>query len=152
MPLCFFDHHDMHAYCAFVLSGYPEALVLTCDNGAYTCPVTTAVFHVRQRGVQRIAAAPSADLAALGERYENVAPFYEPNLYQVAQYRSQLSYSDADIARAAQDLLEEKLVTVARWVQQECGNELPLLLSGGVFANVKLNLEIARLGFPGLFV
>lgn len=208
-PLSFFDHHDMHAYSAFVLSGHSEALVLTCDNGAYTCPVTTAVFHVRHGEVKRIAAAAYGELDTLGALYadvtallgftpckhegkvtglaaygtsrpdcrrdlwelhrrirvqppraygwigfldEEVAPFYEPNLYQIAQYRSQLPYSDVDIARAAQDLLEEKLVAVARWVQQECGSELPLLLSGGVFANVKLNLEIARLGFPALFV
>ncbi|MGH3713105.1 MAG: carbamoyltransferase C-terminal domain-containing protein [Micromonosporaceae bacterium] len=208
-PLLFFDHHDMHAYSAFVLSGYSEALVLTCDNGAYTCPVTTAVFHVRNGEVKRIAAAAYGELDTLGALYadvtallgftpckhegkvtglaaygasrpdcrrdlwelhrrmrtqlprpygwigfldEDVAPFYEPNLYQIAQYRSDLPYSDADIARAAQDLLEEKLVAIARWVRQECGGELPLLLSGGVFANVKLNLEIARLGFPALFV
>jgi carbamoyltransferase len=208
-PLSFFDHHDMHAYSAFVLSGHSEAFVLTCDNGAYTCPVTTAVFQVRRGEVKRIAAAAYGELDTLGALYadvtallgftpckhegkvtglasygtsrpdcrldvwalhhrmrtqapraygwigfldEEVAPFYEPNLHQIAQYRSELPYSDADIARAAQDLLEDKLVAVARWVQQECGTELPLLLSGGVFANVKLNLEIARLGFPALFV
>ena len=208
-PLLFFDHHDMHAYTAFVLSGYSEALVLTCDNGAYTCPVTTAVFHARPGAVKRIAAAAYGELDTLGALYadvtallgftpckhegkitglaaygtsrpdcrrdvwelhrrmraepprsygwvgfldENVAPFYEPNLYHVARCRSQLPYSDADIARAAQDLLEEKLVTVVRWIRQECGGKLPLLVSGGVFANVRLNLEIARVGFPALFV
>jgi carbamoyltransferase len=208
-PLCFFDHHDMHAYSAFVLSEYPEALVITCDNGAYTCPVTTAVFHVRHGEVKRLAAAAYGELDTLGALYadvttllgftpckhegkvtglaafgtprddcrrdvwelhrqmraqpprpygwigfldDNVAPFYEPNLHQITQYRAQLHYSDADIARAVQDLLEEKLVSIAAWAQQEFGKDLPLLLSGGVFANVKLNFEIARLGFPALFV
>lgn len=208
-PLCFFDHHDMHAYAAFVLSGHREALVLTCDNGAYTCPVTSAVFHVQRGKVERLAAASYGELETLGALYADVTallgftpckhegkvtglaaygtrraecreavwelhrrmrteapraygwigfldndvpPFYEPNLHQVAGYRAQLPYSDADIARAAQDLLEEKLVAVARWIRRECGDNLPLLLSGGVFANVKVNFEIARVGFPALFV
>ncbi|HUC27875.1 MAG TPA: carbamoyltransferase C-terminal domain-containing protein [Streptosporangiaceae bacterium] len=208
-PLVFFDHHDMHAYSAFVLSGYSEALVMTCDNGAYSCPVTAGVFHVQHGKIHRIAAAAYGELETLGAFYadvtallgfapckhegkvtglaaygtprqdcrrdlwdlhrrmrtapsrpygwvgflsEEVPPFYEPNLYQVAQYRAQLDYPNADIARAAQDLLEEKLVAVAQWTRRECGTDLPLLLSGGVFANVKANLEIARVGFPALFV
>jgi carbamoyltransferase len=208
-PLAFFDHHDMHAYSAFVLSGYSEALVLTCDNGAYSCPITAGVFHVRHGEVKRIAAAAYGELEALGAFYadvtallgfapgkhegkvtglaaygrpredcrqdlwelhrhmrtesaraygwigfldDDVPPFYEPNLYQTAQYRAQLGYSDADIARAAQDLLEEKVLTVAHWIRQNCSHDLPLLLSGGVFANVKANMELARVGFPALFV
>lgn len=208
-PLSYFDHHDMHAYTAFVLAGRPEALVLTCDNGAYSCPVTAGVFHVRPGEVKRLAAAAYGDLDSLGALYaditavlgftpgkhegkvtglaghgtaseacrrevwelhrqmragppraygwigllaEDVAPFYEPNMHQISAYRSRLSYADADIARAVQDLLEEKLVAIADWVRQEFGGRLPLLLSGGVFANVKLNLELARLGFATLFV
>jgi carbamoyltransferase len=208
-PLLFFDHHDMHAYSAFVMSGYEEALVLTCDNGAYSCPVTAAVFHVRNGEVRRLAAAAYGELETLASLYsdttallgfapckhegkitglasfgtsradcrrdlwelhrqmraganrayrwigfldEEVAPFYEPNLYQIAQLRRELPYNDADIARAAQDLLEEKVLVVARWVEQTCGHDIPMLLSGGVFANVKLNMEIARLGFSALFV
>lgn len=209
-PLYFFDHHQMHAYTAFMLAEAPEALVLTSDNGAYTCPVTSAVFHARPGKVERIAAAGYGDLDALAALYSDVtallgfapgkhegkvtglaaygrpspecrkavwelhreiraapgrlygwigfldeqaAPFYEPNLYLVANYREMLAYSDADIARAAQDLLEEKLTAVAQWVSQTFGGDLPLLLSGGVFANVKANLELARLGrFPSVFV
>lgn len=208
-PLCFFDHHEMHAYSAFVLSGHPEALVLTSDNGAYTCPVTTAVFHASRGEVKRLAAAGYGELDTLAALYsdvtallghlpckhegkitglaaygqpdeacrrdlwelhrqiradparlygwigfldEQVPPFYEPNRYQVARYRSQLPYSDADIARAAQDLLEDKLIAIGSWVRERYGTALPLLLSGGVFANVKANLELARLGFPALFV
>ncbi len=208
-PLEFFDHHDMHAFSAYVLSGYPEAIVLTCDNGAYTCPVTAAVFHVRARATERLAAAGYGELDTIASLYsdvtallgftpckhegkvtglaahgisraecrrdvwrlhrqmrteharaygwigfcdDDVPPFYEPNLHQIAQYRRQLPYTDADIARAAQDILEEKIVTIARWIKQHCGADLPLLLSGGVFANVKVNLEIARLGFRAMFV
>ena len=208
-PLVFFDHHDMHAYSAFVLSGYSEALVLTCDNGAYSCPVTAGVFHVQHGKINRIAAAAYGELDALGAFYadvtallgfgpckhegkvtglaaygtprrdcrrdlwdlhrrmrtgpsrpygwigfldEEIPPFYEPNLHQIGQYRAQLDYPNADIARAAQDLLEEKLVAVAQWIRQEYSTDLPLLLSGGVFANVKANLEIARVGFPALFI
>ncbi|MFC7387111.1 carbamoyltransferase C-terminal domain-containing protein [Sphaerisporangium rhizosphaerae] len=207
-PLEFFDHHEMHAYSAYVLSGHSEAIVLTSDNGAYTCPVTSAVFHVRPGAIERIAAAGFGELDTLASLYtdvtallrftpckhegkvtglaargtpraecrrdlwrlhrqmrkppkaygwigifeEDVPPFYEPNHHQIAQYRRQLPYDDADIARAAQDILEEKIVAIVRWIGQHCGKDLPLLLSGGVFANVKVNLEIARLGFRSIFV
>ncbi|MFG1995336.1 carbamoyltransferase C-terminal domain-containing protein [Actinoplanes sp. NPDC048988] len=83
---------------------------------------------------------------------DDVPPFYEPNHHLVAAYRGQLPYSDADIARAAQDLLEEKVAAIIDWMADRFGVELPLLLSGGLFANVKANLLAARSRFPAVFV
>lgn len=208
-PLHFFDHHDMHAYTGFVLSGYAEALVLTSDYGAYSCPVTAGAYHVRRGKVTRLAGASMSEHVALAGLYtdvtallgfspckhegkitglaahgrpsrecrehvwelhrrirsaehnfygwvgffdEDIPPFYEPNRHLVQRYRAELPFSDADIARAAQDLLEEKLLAVAQWLEQTQGTDLPLILSGGVFANVRANLELARVGFSKVFV
>ena len=83
---------------------------------------------------------------------DDVPPFYEPNRHLVTQYRKQIPYDDADIARAAQDLLEEKLAAVLDWAARKFGTNLPLLLSGGLFANVKANMLAANTGFPSVFV
>ncbi|MDH6128120.1 carbamoyltransferase C-terminal domain-containing protein [Kitasatospora sp. GP82] len=209
-PLHFFDHHAMHAYTGLVLSRYPEAFALTCDYGAYTCPITMGVHHVRRGEVTRLAAASVTEHRALAGLYSDVtallgftpgrhegkvtglaahgrpsadcrervwdlhrriqdsehrlydwigfleeegrAPACETNRYLARSYRSELPYDDSDIARAAQDLLEEKLLAVADWLATEHGRRLPLLLSGGVFANVRANQRLASLGFPAVFV
>ena len=44
----------MHAYTGYVLSGYEEALVLTGDYGAYTCPVTMAAIATCAAGTRMI--------------------------------------------------------------------------------------------------
>ena len=44
------------------------------------------------------------------------------------------------------------MLSVVDRVAAEHGTTLPLLLSGGGFANVKLNMEITRRGFPAVFV
>lgn len=208
-PLLFFDHHDMHAYTGFVLSGYPEALALTADYGAYGCAITIGVFHIRQGSVTRLAGASLSDHEALAALYtdatvllgftpckhegkitglaaygksskenqrclwevhrrirsakhrlygwvglldEETPAFFEPNRYLVDIYRAELPFSDVDVARAAQDLLEEKLTTVGLWVAETYGRDLPLILSGGVFSNVRANLELAKIGFSRIFV
>ncbi|KLO28413.1 carbamoyltransferase C-terminal domain-containing protein [Mycobacterium haemophilum] len=209
LPLLHFDHHEMHAYTGFVLSGYDEAIVLTGDYGAYTCPVTMGVFHVRRGEISLLAGASISDHEALAALYtdvtallgfapckhegkitglaargqpnkecrqqlwalhkqiragkyrlydwvgfldDRVPPFYEPNRHLVAQFRAQLPFSDADIARAAQDLLDEKLTVIGSWIAENHGKSLPLVVSGGLFANVRANLEMARLGFARLYV
>jgi carbamoyltransferase len=209
LPVMHFDHHEMHAYTGYVLSGYEEALVLTGDYGAYACSVTMGVFHVSRGKITRLAGASVSDHEALAGMYtdvttllgftpckhegkitglaaqgrpdqacrrdlwqlhqqirsaqhrlydwvgfldETVPPFYEPNTHLVAAYRAQLPYSDADLARAAQDLLEDKLRDLATWIGDTHGRTLPLVVSGGLFANVRANLELARLGFAKLFV
>lgn len=208
-PLLYFDHHEMHAYTGFTLSGYPEALALTSDYGAYGCPITMGVFHIRPGRVTRMAGASISEHEALAALYSDVTAllgftpckhegkitglaaygessahnrqllwdvhrairrakhrlydwvgflddetpaFYEPNRHLVDAYRAELPVSDADLARAAQDLLEEKLVAVGRWMSETYGRDLPLILAGGVFANVRVNLELAKIGFSRVFV
>jgi carbamoyltransferase len=208
-PLMYFDHHEMHAYTGFVLSGYEEALVLTSDYGAPTCPVTTAVYHLMPGRRARLASVSANDHVPLAGMYSDVTallgftpcrhegkvtglaahgrpshdcraqlwqlhrtiqhdrhtlydwvgflgdetpPCLETNRYLAQHYRAQLQFSDADIARAAQDLLDERLLRIARWIGETYGHALPLILSGGVFANVRSNMEIARVGFPKVFV
>jgi carbamoyltransferase len=209
LPLLHFDHHEMHAYTGYVLSGYEEALVLTGDYGAYSCPVTMGVFQVSRGQVTRLGAASASQHEALAAMYtdvtallgftpckhegkitglsghgrpdpncrrdvwalhrriraaehrlydwvgfldDDVPAFYEPNRHLVEAYRAELPYSDADIARAAQDLLHHKLREVVTWIADTYAWDLPLVLSGGLFANVRGNLEVAKTPFPAVFV
>ena len=203
------DHHDAHAYAAFLLSGWPEALAITCDNGAYNCDTTMAVYHVDGHGHSRLHAASYSsydgpcslynDVTALlgfqpcvhegkvtglaargaasaecrrelmsvyaevrahrlplctwvGFLDETVPAFVDVNEYLRRRWRGRLDHSDADIARAAQDIYEQNILTVVDRVAAQHGTDLPLLLSGGGFANVTLNMKIARRGFPAVFV
>ncbi|MEV0680187.1 carbamoyltransferase C-terminal domain-containing protein [Actinosynnema sp. NPDC050436] len=209
LPVLHFDHHAMHAYTGFVLSGHEEAFVLTGDYGAYTCPVTMGLFHVTRGRVERLAEASFSDREPLAAFYTDVTvllgfapckhegkvtglaahgrpdpacdralwelhrrirsaehrlydwvgfldaevpPFYEVNRYLAERYRAELPFSDADIARAAQDALEDRLRQIGTWISAAHGTDLPLVLSGGLFANVRANQEMARLGFPSVFV
>lgn len=208
-PVSYVDHHEAHAYAAFHLSGWPEALAITCDNGAYNCDTTLAVYHVDRGGLRRLHAAsyfcyegicslyndatallgfqpcahegkvtglaahgaPSADCRAqlwavhqevrrhrlplctwVGFLDEDVPAFVDVNEFLRRRWRQSLDYSDADLARAAQDIYEHAMLTVVDRVAAEHGTALPLLLSGGGFANVKLNMEITLRGFPAVFV
>lgn len=208
-PVSHVDHHEAHAYAAFHLSGWSEALAITCDNGAYNCDTTLAVYHVDRGGLRRLHAAsyfcydgPCSlynDVTALlgfqpcvhegkvtglaargaasadcrrellavhaevrshrlplctwvGFLDENVPAFVDVNEFLRQRWRRCLDHSDADIARATQDMYEHAMLTVVDRVAAEHGTALPLLLSGGGFANVKLNMEIIRRGFPAVFV
>jgi carbamoyltransferase len=208
-PVWYVDHHDAHAYAGFHLSGFNEALAITCDNGAYNCDSSIGVYHVDGNGVSRLHAASFfcyesicslyndvtallgfqpclhegkvTGLAAQGVQSqacrdhlwdvhreiranrlplctwvgfldEEVPAFVDVNEFLRRQWRDALDYSDADIARAAQDTFESVLLSVIERVAAEQGTSLPLVLSGGGFANVKLNMEITRFGFPAVSV
>ena len=56
-PISYVDHHEAHAYAGFHLSGFAEALAITCDSGAYNCDSSLGVFHVNREGVSRLHAA-----------------------------------------------------------------------------------------------
>lgn len=61
-------------------------------------------------------------------------------------------FSDADVARALQDILERRIVSfISRHASVGHGDR-PVVLSGGLFANVKLNQVIARLIRGKMFV
>lgn len=79
-------------------------------------------------------------------------PLLETNRAVTSYYRAQLKeFSDKQIARAVQRLVEKKtcaLITKAL-VSYPARN---IILSGGFFANVKVNLEVKRLGFENIFV
>jgi carbamoyltransferase len=208
-PISYVDHHAAHAYAALRLSGFPEALAITCDNGAYNCDTSFAVYHVDARGVTRLHAASwfcyesicslyndvtallgfhpcthegkVTGLAAYGVSSsacrrdvwathqeirnhrlplytwvgfldEQVPAFVDVNEYLSRQWRDRLGYSNADVARGAQEIFERAVLTVVDRVAARHGRSLPLVLSGGAFANVKLNMEIAGLRFPAVFV
>ena len=60
-------------------------------------------------------------------------------------------YSDADIAHAAQALLTNKLMVILAEIRSTYPSE-SIVLSGGAFANVKLNLDVKHLGYKHIFV
>jgi carbamoyltransferase len=208
-PISYVDHHAAHAYAALRLSGFPEALAITCDNGAYNCDTSMAVYHADSRGVTRLHAASWScyesicglyndvtallgfqpcmhegkvtglaaygvsstacqhDILALYQEIRNhqlplctwvgfldeqVPAFVDVNEFLRRQWRATLGYSDADVARGTQDIFEHAVLTVIDRVVVKHGRSLPLVLAGGGFANVKLNMQIARLGFPATFV
>lgn len=79
-------------------------------------------------------------------------PAIEPNPALVTLYREQLAaYSREQIANAVQRLTEQKVLTL---IERICGEVLcdSVALAGGLFANVKLNMEIKRAGFRSVFV
>jgi len=59
-------------------------------------------------------------------------------------------FSDATLARAAQDIIEKKMLALL--VKLNLNLNDSLILSGGIFSNVKLNLAIKRMGFNNIFV
>ncbi|MGH3634876.1 MAG: carbamoyltransferase C-terminal domain-containing protein, partial [Mycobacterium sp.] len=83
---------------------------------------------------------------------EEVPAYVHVNEFLRRRWRRALAHTDADVARAAQDIFESALLKIVERAAHMHGSSLPLLLSGGGFANVKLNMEIARLGFPAVSV
>src|ERR1700693_6035455 len=208
-PIPYVDHHEAHAYAGFHLSGFAEALAITCDNGAYNCDTSLGVYHVDRGGVSRLLAASFCGYQTIGSIYndvtallgfqpcvhegkvtglaahgassqecrndlrdihreirqhrlprgtgggfldEDVPAFVDVNEFLRRRWRRALDYPDADVARAVQDIFEGAMLTIVERVAAEHGKSLPLVLSGGGFANVKLNMEIAALGFPAVSV
>lgn len=83
---------------------------------------------------------------------ETICASLETNTALAAHYRSRLaSYSNAQLARAVQRLTEQQTLTLLRRALTEwpCDS---VVLSGGLFANVKVNLEVKRLGLQQVFV
>lgn len=76
----------------------------------------------------------------------------ETNEALAEEFRSQLAaFSPEDIARATQDITEQQVRTLVRRVVASSPHKR-VVLSGGLFANVKVNLEVKRLGFSEIFV
>jgi len=210
LPVLYFDHHVCHARAAFVLSGSDEALVLTCDYGAYNCAHTLGLFHIDHGASTWLGGASYCEYEALCSLYSDVTAMlgFRPvqhegkvtglaargrdshecqrALWQVhslarqsssrlydwvgfleddtpawmqvdhllaTHYRGLLGeHTDADIACAAQRLYERKLVELASRLLDGQPADLPLLLSGGGFANVKANFELMRTTGRDVFV
>lgn len=71
-PVHFFDHHEMHAMTAHVLSGQPETLALTADYGAHGCPVTMGLYAIGPAGSERLAGVAAHEYEALAALYSDV--------------------------------------------------------------------------------
>jgi carbamoyltransferase len=83
---------------------------------------------------------------------EATAASLEVNPAVAAMFRDRLGdYSDAEIACAVQRLTERRVTTLLRRAL-ELYPSPTVLLAGGLFANVKINLEVKRLGIKHLFI
>jgi carbamoyltransferase len=81
----------------------------------------------------------------------DVSPELILNTTLSTNFRMKLSkFSDATLARAAQDIIEKKMLALL--VKLDLNLKDNLVLSGGIFSNVKLNLAIKRLGFNTVYV
>lgn len=83
---------------------------------------------------------------------ETSYPSLEINPALAAHYRAKLSeFNDKQIAHAAQRITEKKLTQLIGRLREEYASD-SIILSGGLFANVRLNLEVKRQGFKNIFV
>jgi carbamoyltransferase len=81
------------------------------------------------------------------------APSFEVDRGLAQYYRNKLKdYTDIDIASSVQRLVEKKTLSILSKAMKSY-NAKAIILAGGFFANVKVNLEIKRqLGFEKIFV
>jgi carbamoyltransferase len=76
----------------------------------------------------------------------------EVNGGAIRQYQQALEpFSREDVAHAVQRITERRILEYIRLARAETGLDR-LILAGGLFANVKINLECKRLGFDETFV
>jgi carbamoyltransferase len=86
-----------------------------------------------------------------GRWRSDVSPDLIIDSHLVNYFRQKLSkFSDASLARAAQDIIEHRMLGLLNRINLNLND--PLVLSGGLFSNVKLNLAIKRLGFKNIFI
>jgi carbamoyltransferase len=83
---------------------------------------------------------------------ESITASLEVNPAVASMFRERLrDYSDAEVACAVQRLTERRVTTLLRRAL-ELYPSPAVLLAGGLFANVKVNLEVKRLGVNRIFV
>jgi carbamoyltransferase len=191
-----FDHHECHAYSAFLCSDFDEGLVLTADGRGDFTSFTVSEFN--QNSLNVLYRATSFDsfgffygriTALLGytpHRHEGkitgLAAYGNPEKYR-GLMKSMISVSDGkvyghggkyfkatyknfsdelvsiiksakpeDIAAAAQVHLEECIVELASYYINKTSKKY-LAMSGGVFANVRLNQCLLELsGVENVFI
>lgn len=209
-PIHYYDHHLCHAEAGFCLSGFEDALIVTCDGGMWGCPWNAAIYQAdAANGIRFLHGRPHADFAQVVRLYTDVTAMlgFRPNLHEgkitglsgrgklneaceaslleleaeineavvplytwcgldredvpavletnprlARRYRERLEpFSDADIAHAVQRITEHRILHIVRKAKAETGAKR-LVVAGGLFANVKVNLECKRLGFEKFFV
>lgn len=88
----------------------------------------------------------------IGLHDETLPSSLEVNHRFAADMRERLgAFSREDIAHAVQAITERRILEYVRRAKAETGED-NLILSGGLFANVKINLECKRVGFENIFV
>lgn len=206
----YYDHHLCHAEAGFSLSGFEDALIVTCDGGMWGCPWNMAIYQAdSENGIKFLHGRSHADFVQVVRLYtdvtailgfrpnlhegkitglsgrgtlneaceasllkleseinEAVVPLYtwcgldredvpailETNPHLARRYRKRLEeFSDADIAHAVQRITEHRVLHIVRKAKAETRAK-NLVVAGGIFANVKVNLECMRLGFEKFFV
>lgn len=86
--------------------------------------------------------------------YSNEAPpVLKRNITQTEALREQLAaFSKEDLAYAVQKIAEQHILDILSSVQKAGLTTRNICLSGGLFANVKINQRVSELGFDSVFV
>lgn len=79
-------------------------------------------------------------------------PSFEVNYGLAQHYRNRLKeFFDKDIARAVQNIVSRRITGIISKAIREYPAKA-IILSGGLFANVKINLDVKNMGFEQVFV
>lgn len=80
-------------------------------------------------------------------------PVLKRNINRAEQLRESLSeFSKEDLAYAVQKIAEEHILDILRSLKSANISSKKICLSGGLFANVKINQRVSEFGFESVFV
>lgn len=84
---------------------------------------------------------------------EDTPPVLQTNTKKVAEFREQLGkFSREDLAFNVQKIAEDHILAILCQLKEKYPEYQNVCLSGGLFANVKINQRVSELGFSSVFV
>lgn len=84
---------------------------------------------------------------------EDAPPVLQTNVKKVTEFRDQLrGFSREDLAYNVQKIAEDHILAILRQLKEKYPEYSNVCLSGGLFANVKINQRVSELGFSSVFV
>ncbi len=162
----FVNHNLCHAAGAYFTSGFPSGLVAIIEGSSFTN--TASFWWAERNSLKKIYEIPLPH--SIGRYYETVAALLKIDGLKVTVHPKLYSLYDEyfargkrlppyfgnsareNVAAAFQKRLEDVVLELLRNLLKRYPSD-SLMLSGGVAANVKLNLELTRLdGIEKVFV
>ncbi len=83
-PVHHVDHHEAHAVAGFHLSGFENALVITCDGGAFNCAWNMGFYEASAHGLRPLHRASHDHYYPLCSLYSDFTAVlgYKPNVHE----------------------------------------------------------------------